>query len=368
MKNKTFLLSAFAVALSAILFTSAMSAMTFYSFTISMPENVVAKPGDTITVNGGITVTGMYWLHSFDLKAEGLSYNYSINPQKWQEVPILRAWNPQAGVYREPNNFTITIKVPEDAYGVSIVTVTGQEHQSFRQVSNSTFFVLKVEGAQPTVTDKLINVTDILVPETIQEGEKFNITFRATNEGANKTAVAISILAPEDWTIEQKTQYLSINPKDSVIGTFTLTPSASAGTVSLYLEYPYRQEIINFTRVGPYLQPVTTNVSTTTTTTAEQPGIFGVFEGITGSITEVWNSARESISPVTMGIIAVLVIIIAWLGIGIVKDYRSSAKKPEETKKAANNTKAVNGIKANNGMKKQANGADVFNGTGIDKL
>lgn len=346
-----------AVVSIVLLSSIVISTMTFYSFSLSAPEEVAAQPGSTVTVDGKILVTGMYWLHNFDLKIDGISYNYTINPAHWEDVPILRSWNPQQGVYREPENFTISINVPSDAYGVQIVTITGQEHHSFREVSNSTFFVLKVGGKAPEIPvgpQRAINITDILVPETIQEGEQFNITFLVSNEGANKTAVAISVLAPSDWTVEQKTQYLQVAANDSAAGVFKMTPTASAGTVSLYLEYPYKQEIINFTREGPYLQPATTTSTTeTTTTTTERPLIVEFYENAKAKIVEfvtgIWGSITEApvpmLTPFTLGIIAVLLVIIVWLVWGIIKDYRSAAGKTEEMKKQKIETvDALNGI------------------------
>lgn len=336
-----------------ILSSVAISRMTFYSFSLSLPDEVTAQPGQSVTVEGRILVTGWYWLHKFELRADGIPYNYTIEPSYWQDVRILRAWNPEQGVYRVPENFTITIHLPVDAYGVHIVTITGQEHHSWRQVSNSTFFVLKIKGKPPVeVPEKLINVTDILVPETVKEGEPFNITFRVNNNGPERTAVAISILTPEDWKVEKKTEYLDIAPNDSAAGVFRITPTASAGTVSLYLEYPYKQEIINFTRKGPYLQPATTTttVPTTTTTTVPKPFIVEFYESLKARIVGAWIALKEftgrTLTPFTLGVIIVLIIIIVWLALGIVKDLRAGkleAKKQTE-QFAATNKDIFNGI------------------------
>jgi len=337
--QKKFLVPVVIAALAMVALSSvAISSSTFYSFSLSVPQEVTARPGETVTVDGGVTVTGWYWLHNFDLSLDGLPYEYSVNPEHWQDVRILRQWNPQQGVYREPENFTITIDVPSDASGMHIVTVTGQEHQSWRETSNSTFFVLKVEGgAVATVneSEKAIQVSDILVPETVEENEPFNITFRVENKGSEKTAVAISVIAPEDWTVAQKTQYLDIAANDSAAGIFRLTPTASAGTVSLYLEYPYKQEIINFTREGPYLQPVSTTTTLPTTGTTEpKPYIVELYESFKARLMEIFGT-DSALAPVTIGVIVVLVIIIVWLVTGIIKDFRSgvgTGRKSEDIK------------------------------------
>ncbi len=344
-QEKLFLVSVFALAISVIVLSSiAVSRMTFYSFSISLPDEVIAKPGEAVTIDGDIQVTGFYWLHRFELVMDGIDYDYEIDPEYWQDIRIIREWNPRDGVYRIPETFSITINVPEDASGLYIATVTGQEHHSWREVSNSTFFVLKIEGVPPVEEpEKVINVTDILVPEEIESGEQFSITFRVDNYGEEKTAVEVSILAPEDWDIEQESQYLDVAAGESAAGMFKLTPTESAGTISLYLEYPYREEIINFTRVGPYLQPVTTT-TTTTTTVVEKPFIVEIYDSIVNTIGNVWNSIKvvvggdgdavDTFTPLTLGIIGVLIVVIIWLVWGIVKDIgKGGSKKPETMKK-----------------------------------
>lgn len=367
-KKKLILTSAALVCSVIILSSIAVSRMTFYSFAISLSDEVTARPGETVTVEGEIHVTGFYWLHQFELTMEGIDYDYTIEPDYWQDVRIIREWNPQEGVYRVPETFTISIDVPEDASELQIATVTGQEHHSWREVSNSTFFVINIEGL-PAVEEpeRVINVTDILVPEEITAGEEFSISFRADNFGDEKTAVAISILAPEDWEVEEDKLYLSIESGESGVGSFEVTPTDSAGTISLLLEYPYKEEIINFTRVGPYLEPVTTTIPSTTTTVTEKPLIVELYDGIANALGNVWDSIKGGLSgitggaieldtftPFSLGIIAVLVVIIIWLLWGIGKDFRKGSKKPEKMKKQLE--------PSNIGQTKP----DVFNG--IDKL
>ena len=81
----------------------AESRRTFYSFEIILPEEVEAVPGEQITVDGKILVTGIYWLHNFNLEASGISYDYEITPEWWEHVRILRSWNSDIGVFREPD-------------------------------------------------------------------------------------------------------------------------------------------------------------------------------------------------------------------------------------------------------------------------
>jgi hypothetical protein len=168
------------------------------------------------------------------------------------------------------------------------------------------------------------------------------------NYGAEKIAVAVSVIAPADWEVENETEYFNVDAGGSTIGSFGLTPTASAGAVSLYIEYPYQEEVINFTRSGPYLQSATVNITTTTApanVTAEKPLIVEVYESIRNSILGAWQGLKDMsgglltegmLTPLTLGIIAVLVIIIAWLVWGIIGDIRGGVgKKPEQMKKQA---------------------------------
>ena len=346
--KQIFLAGAIISVITCTLFFAAMvypaaTSSAFYSFSIGTPEEVVAKPGDTVTVDGTILVTGWWWLHDFNLSVKGLDYNYEITPQQWEEVRILREWNPDAGLYRVPEKFQMTINVPQDAYGVHIVTITGQEHHSFREISNSTFFALKVSAeekqpAQPAAPE--LAVSDILVPEKVEEGMPFNITFLVNNKGNESTVAEVSILLPAGWNVSEKKQALSIKANDSAAGRFAVTPSDTAGEVSLYIEYPYKQTILNLTRIGPFLKPTVAETTVATTTTVLERAPFeSLIESIKDAVRPYIGPVRPLIepfrpfaTPVTIGIVVVLLIVIVWLLAGIAKHYAAQWKEKKPTK------------------------------------
>jgi len=320
--KKSYLLISLAVLLGVMFSVAPLisqSRMTFYSFEINVPDEVVANPGDNATVDGGILVTGMYWLHNFNLTVSGLpeGYEYKIKPSWFENVRILREWNPQQGVYRIPDKFQILIHVPTDATGTQVVSVTGQEHQSFRQVSNSTYFALKIGG---TPQEPFLNVSDILVPELIKESEPFNLTFKLDNKAPINASATVSIIIPDEWQSDQTSMNLSVKANDSAFGVFKIIPTTEAGTISLFVEYPFKNQIINFTKVGPYLIPGENITKTTTTQPSNQT------QGIIGIIGSFVASFATQLNPVLIGIIIILVVVIVWLVIGIFKTVRSKGK------------------------------------------
>ncbi len=344
-----FLILAFIIIASAFI-TLVASRRTFYQFSLILPEEVNATAGSNITINGGILNTGMFWLHKFNITVEDCPYEYEVTPSYWEEVRILREWDPQRGVYRVPESFTITIRIPEDAYGVHVIKVTGQEHHSFRQVANDTFFVLKVRAptaappappTPPPVVGPKLKVSDILMPETVVEQKPFNVTYRIVNEGDAPTAASVTIMLPEEWEVKNATQLVSIKANDSAVGRFEVTPSATPGEVSLYVEYPYNETILNLTKVGPYVQPVTAmpalpNITTTTVPEeVEKPFFVGLWEEAVALFNRVIARVKAVLAlftPLTLGIVVFLLVVIAWLSIGIVKSF-TARKKPERSKK-----------------------------------
>jgi len=333
-KNKSILILASIGIMLSLIVTPflAKSRMTFYSFEILFPEEVNVEPGEEVTVEGGIIVTGFYWLHNFDLTVEGLPYEYELEPEWWEHVRILREWNPEQGVYRVPDKFSLKINVPEDASGSYIVTINGQEHHSFREVSNFTFFVLSVSGEplKPQLT-----VSDILVPEEITEFEPFRMTFKINNEGPIDTVAKVAVVVPEDWEVDEPTVEMSLKKNESAAAAFDIIPTTTAGEVSLVVEYPFKQEIVKFTKTGPYLIPTG---ATTTTLPEEEKSVLSQIVGYATSVIDSINEAFEGLgSPyltsVTIGIILVLLIIIFWLVLDIIRFTRKGrAKEPEETK------------------------------------
>jgi len=350
-KKQFVLISAivFLAVAAAVLPALSISARTFYSFELLVPDEVVAQPGTEVTVDGGVLVTGMYWMHDFDIKIDGLPYEYNITPAHWEDVRILRDWNPVDGVFRVPENFTLKIKLPADASGAHIVSINGTEHRSFRQVSNSTYFVLKVGAAVLNATQApQLAISDILLPEMIKEFEPFTMSFKIDNNVPVKTAAIVSLHMPEDWQADATSKTFSVEAGDSTIGSFRIVPTTSAGTISLFVEYPLKDKMMNFTKVGPYLVPGEKVKPSTTTTepSAEQPsaGGLGIIGGafsalgsfVSGALGSVGTQYDSYLTPITIGIIVVLVIVIVWLLGGIFKIVQSGERvKPEKMKSQA---------------------------------
>lgn len=330
------------LAVGALMLPAVNSALAYYRFSILTPAEVIAEPGAPVTIDGGVLVTGMYWLHQFNITVSGLPFSYTMTPSYWQDAPILREWNPQQGVFRVPNNFTLTMNIPSDASGVYMVTLTGTEHQSWRQATNSTYFVLRVGAAGRNATvPSMMDITDIIVPDIINESQPFNLTFKIDNNAPARTAATVGVLIPKEWKADAMSKTFSIGANSSEIGVFTITPTTPSGNVSLVVSYPFNNTVISFTKVGPYL--ITgENMSATTTTTVPSGGAIGVLSGAISALVSFVNAAfggaganNSYLAPITIGVIIILVIVIIWLLGGIFKVVQSGRKEPEKMKSQA---------------------------------
>jgi hypothetical protein len=332
-KRISMIFALFAVMILAAVPLATKSRTAFYSFEIKLPDEVQATPGQDVTIEGGVLVSGMFWLHDFNLTATGIPYEYTISPNWFESVRILRSWNPVDGLFKTPDKFNITIHVPESAYGSYIVLVTGQEHRSYSQVQNSSYFVLNVGGA----VEPQIEISDILVPETIDVNEPFTMTFTVSNKAPIDSATTISAILPEGWKADATSKTISIKAGESSSEKFIIVPTTSAGTVSLLVEYPFKNHVVNFTKEGPYLVPGGEAQGNET----QSESIFSI---IGNFVMSVKDYAEGSLSPVLIGLIVVLLIIIAWLSLGI---YRTLSSKegsgkdePEKMEKDKDKPKA----------------------------
>jgi len=267
------------------------------------------------------------------LNATGIPYDYEIEPGWEEHVRILREWNPEVGVYRVPEKFNLTINAPEDAAGAHLVTLTGQEHHSFREVSNETYFILTVGEALAEVD---LSISDVLVPEFVKEYEPFNLTFKIDNLGALDVATTISLIMPEDWEVDEPSQTIRVKGGSSEAGRFTVIPTTTAGEISFLVEYPFKGEIVNFTTVGPYVAP---GVLPTTTTTQPQPQPFYmpianyIYSLASPLIQKFEEMAGVYAVPITVGVIIILLIIIFWILSEIFKFARTKGRGEPETMK-----------------------------------
>ena len=310
MKYKLALTAALLIVL-VMLVKTATAPRPFRSFVLGMPEIVEAAPGETVAIEGTILNTGWFWLHNFNLTAEGLPENYEVTfePSWFEHVRILREWNEVQGLYKVPEKFVMKIKIPATSAGVFPVTVKGQEFQSWRLVSNTTVFMFRV-----TSPPKLA-LTDIVVPEQVVVNETFNISFEVKNEGLLAQLVNITIVAPQGWSVEPSEQSFTVEPNKSQPVIFGIIPTNTSGDISVFMEYPYKSQLFNITKSGPYLIPF-----------AE--------ERITG-LAVLINQLKGL--PIAIILVAIaLLAIIAWNAWKIAQHYKFkiSRKRPEEFKKA----------------------------------
>jgi hypothetical protein len=319
---KSRVLITFAALVSILLLTSTISISyaprLWRSFRIEVPTEITASPGETLTINGSIYNTGLWWLHEFNLTVSGVDYDYFVVPSKFDNLRILRGWDSDRGIYILPESFVLTIKIPEDVIGVKFVTITGQEFQSWKQVSNSTTFVLKI---LPPPTK--FSITDLVIPENVTEFQPFDISFVVNNEGSAKGTITISVNASEDWNISEKTKTVEVDANSSSKVVLTITPTKSTGIISIFAEYPYNQDIIHITKVGPLLIPMP---KSTTTTTVVKPLLPSQV------VLPVFGTIPINRVTILLGIAAIVILIILWK---ILSMYQFKVKrgKPEEMKK-----------------------------------
>src|SRR3990170_5142660 len=269
-----------------------------------VPAEINAAPGETVTIKGGVLNNGWYWLGDFRLSLSGLpdGYNYTITPNYLEDLMILREWNPQQGVYRVPQNFTLSIKVPNEGFGVHILNMTGQESRSWYKFSNSTVILLKVSST-PKFT-----LSDIVIPETVAQYKPFNLTFTVNNEGEGSGTLNIAIDAPQDWDVSARNLVVSLDPGASQPVVVTVTPTNTSGNLNILAGYPYKETIVNITQVGPYLTP----------SPVEMPS-----EGVPSSGFAAVVEFVKGLGPIVFGIGVILLIIIIWNILGIYKGYKS---------------------------------------------
>lgn len=297
----------------------ANSLTPFRGFVIFLPNEVDVQPGQTVIVNGSIMNTGFYWEHNFNLTYSGVpsTYNVTFTPNYWEDMMTIRAWDPVNGVYKVPVPFNITIKLPSDGVGVYAFNVTGQEFQSSRYVHNTTVFVLRVGGALGNATNvtqaqAVISISQIIVPESVEEFKPFNITFDVVNSGTDNQTVNITLQGPSDWTLTAP-QTMSVPGNSSVPVVFSAIPTSNAGNLAVVLTYPYQQTVLNITKAGPYLVP-------------SAGAVVGPQFTTTGLISFIQQNTVLTI------IIAIVILILIWYFASTYNFY-SKRKKPEEMKK-----------------------------------
>jgi len=221
-----------------------------------------------------------------------------------------------------------------DAAGAHLVTLTGQEHHSFREVSNETYFILTI-GAAPAAIN--LSISDILVPEFVKEYEPFNLTFKMDNLGALDVATTVSLIIPEDWEVDEPSQPIRVKGSSSEAGRFIIIPTTTAGEISFLVEYPFKGEIVNFTTVGPYIVPGALPPTTTTTTTQPQPfyvPIANFIYSLASPLIQRFEQAAGVYTvPITIGVIIILLIIIFWILSEIFKFARTKGRAEPETMK-----------------------------------
>ena len=315
MKTKNILFFAL-IAAALFSFAYAVNSITpFRGFLVVLPDQINAQPGQVVEVSGGILNIGFYWEHNFSVTYSGLPSDFQVNitPNYWENMMTVREWDTVNGLRKVPVPFNITIQVPATASGAYAVNITGQEFQSWRQTANSSVFVLKVGGnATVAQTQGTVSISELLVPEAIEEFKPFNVSFNLVNSGNENQTVNISLQAPSDWTTTAGQSILVLANGSSPV-VFSVVPTSTAGNLAVVMQYPYQQTVINITKAGPYLIP--------TTTETQAPQL---------STTALITFVKEN--TVLTIIIVVVIAILVWYFASTYSFY-TKRKKPEEMKK-----------------------------------
>ena len=278
-----------------------------YGFYFVLPDAVEASPGEKIEIDAGVINIGWYWLHKFNLTVSGLpeGYKVKVTPDYFPHLRILRAWEPEKGVYRVPQKFKIEIEIPEDSVGVFLVEVKGKEHRSWRKLENSSTFILRV-----SMPPKLL-LSDIQLPEKVEEFKPFNASLKVVNEGLVDTNVSLKLIVPEDWEVSPNDFDLVVPANSSAEIKFNVTPTNTTGEILAFATYSYRGKEFNLTKESPAIVPVTA------------PKPIPV-EAPTGLMTLVDFFVEN---PIIAIIAAILVIIIVWNSWEIASYYFKKGKR-----------------------------------------
>ncbi len=276
-------------------------------------SDVDAYPGDNVTIVGNITNTGIWTVRQINLSLQDLPYKFEVNPSLFEELRILRDWNPEQGVFKLPYHFVITIFVPQNAAGAHLVTLNAQEMWSPHQVSNSTQFILKVLGVPK------ISASELSVSSKITRFEPFTVSFDLKNEGIAPAIVNTTLTVPGDWQVPEKDKQITIGGNSSEKVSFTVTPSGSPGTVSVKTAYEFRGSVTNITKTSSLITPIAPIVIEEPKP-AEKPkptGFAALVEFVKG------------LSPIIIGILVLILIIIIWNFYKVISVLSKRKKKPE---------------------------------------
>ncbi len=284
----------------------------YRNFILGVPD-VDAYPGDNVTIAGNITNTGIWTVRQINLSLQNLPYKFELNPNLFEELRILRDWNPEQGVFRLPNHFAITIFVPQNATGAHLVKVNAQEMWSPHQISNSTQFILKVLGIPK------ISASELSVPSKVTRFESFTVSFDLKNEGIAPAIVNTTLNVPGDWQVSEKDKQITIGGNFSEKVSFTVTPSGSPGTISVKAAYEFRGSVTNITKTSSLITPIAPIVIEEPKP-VEKPkptGLAAFVEFVKG------------LSPIIVGILVLILIIIIWNFYKIISVLSKKKKKPE---------------------------------------
>lgn len=291
---------------------------SYYNFDISVfPGDAEVKAGENVTVNVTVVNTGRNSLHQFNLSLEGVDYPYQITPNA-DEIPLWGDWNPKDGMMRGKQTYQLTISVPSNTTGVSLLNVTGRENFSWRKFSNKGIFILKVIPSVPVEPN--IKVSKINVPLNIKENVPFNISFSVDNMNLFRQQLDFAVDIPSDWVAVEGKKSLLIDANNSSNVTFTIIPTNTSGNISVNIVYPFKKNIFSVSREGPSLTPVTE--APKEEAVKKQTGLAGVLEFI------------RNLSPIFLAILVLIVVIVAWFIVKLVQFY-SSRRKPESMSRQA---------------------------------
>ncbi|MEM7825487.1 MAG: CARDB domain-containing protein [Candidatus Aenigmatarchaeota archaeon] len=266
---------------------------------ITLPLEVEGFSGEEVIVSGKIYSKGT-WMRKVFVYVEGLPFVYTIEPNYFDAIAL-----------NKPSEFKIKIKIPDnlEEEKVYLVTVKAQETYTAYAVEGKSTFKLK---AKPKAE---FSLSRILYPQEIIQNQSFSLNVTVENSGNKEEVANIFLKVPEGWNYEDGITSVKLKPGEASTLSFNITPSNTTGSVSVIIQYPYKDSILNVTKLGPILSPIS-------------PEVKKPEEAET--ITDYLATIQE-ISPILKILSILFLAIIIWNVYSMYKT--SSVRKKEETMK-----------------------------------
>ncbi|MEM5882935.1 MAG: hypothetical protein QXQ77_01670 [Candidatus Aenigmatarchaeota archaeon] len=223
----------------AILLSLPLVRAFFLPFQLSVPKNLSANAGSTISFKVQATNLLNSTLTNLTIEISGIS-GAIISPESFELKP------------KETKDIEVNLTIPSYLTG---------NYKLYVKLASPKFYDIKTIDLEVKKEEvPKISVEYLIEPESVEVEKRFSFGVGIKNEEAKAVSVSISLSIPKTWNYTPSQVTQEINPGETKVSYFSVYPSTEEGEITVKISYALEKKTYEIeaksSKITPYQKEI----------------------------------------------------------------------------------------------------------------